>query len=478
MKKIFIFLIIFFAKPVFADIRISEIFYDAEGSDEGLEWVEIYNAGEEFVDITQWHFFENDVHHGIGPDVYSELAPGEYALLVKDPSLSLVSSSIKQFKSSFSLNNTGEDLAISDPDKNIIFEVSYNKDNGAAGNGLSLHVGDSGDISEAKISPGSGDLLNSSSSSDSSSKADSNNFKDKKDASFQPYYTMNVNIEGSFLAGSLLEISFPVLYFKSRSHSVGKLKGYWRVNFGDGKFEDFSEKKIFYYRYAYPGDYIISAKYYSSDLAYKNDKVLAETELKVSLADQYDLSLFYYRGGVSIKNSSSERIWLRGWVLRQDGNEFIFSDASYINPHSELRLPPNRTGFAPDYLKSTILLSDAGSFIAMSDYSVNTVSINRNQKVSTSTQKDEDSFDRDELFGASVEINQEKDTPVNFEYSLNEGDSSEVKEEEDKKSSYLVLVFGALSSAIAAFFLYRFGVGSSGFHEGADEDDLKIELIE
>ena len=64
----FVFIVcIFFTWTSFANaqIVITEIMYNPEGSDEGREWVEIYNNGTEPIDLTRWKLLENDKNHNI-----------------------------------------------------------------------------------------------------------------------------------------------------------------------------------------------------------------------------------------------------------------------------------------------------------------------------------------------------------------------------------------------------------------------------
>lgn len=103
--------------------------FDPEGSDTKREWIEIYNAGSDDVDMTGWKFFESGTNHSL---VFSPsesiLKSGEYVIIVDD---------INSFKldyknydgviidSSFSLSNTGEELSIRDKSGNVKDLISY-----------------------------------------------------------------------------------------------------------------------------------------------------------------------------------------------------------------------------------------------------------------------------------------------------------------------------------------------------------------
>ncbi|HEC32797.1 MAG TPA: lamin tail domain-containing protein, partial [Candidatus Kaiserbacteria bacterium] len=97
------------ALPVSAQIVISEVMYDLEGSDSKREWVEIFNSGNDIVSLSGWRFYENDSNHKLTLVQGDEsIKSGEYAIIVNDLSTFLLdwpqfSGTI--FDSSFSLSN-------------------------------------------------------------------------------------------------------------------------------------------------------------------------------------------------------------------------------------------------------------------------------------------------------------------------------------------------------------------------------------
>ena len=145
---------------VSAQVVITEIMYDLDGSDSGREWVEVQNTSSESVTLTDWKFFEGDTNHGITETNGATLAPGAYAVIADKPEKFKVDWSGFSgllFDSSFSLKNTGETLVLrccgsdlSDRDS-----VTYNNTGGGAGDGFTLHR-DGLSITAADPSPGSG----------------------------------------------------------------------------------------------------------------------------------------------------------------------------------------------------------------------------------------------------------------------------------------------------------------------------------
>lgn len=123
-------------------ITISEIYYDPTGTDAGHEWIEIYNDESELVDLSGWKLFENNVNHGITAVNGDLLLPaGAYAVIADNAVNVAVDFPGIQYlyDSAFSLNNTGELLAIKDSDLEIIDEVTYVAVDAASGTGGSLN---------------------------------------------------------------------------------------------------------------------------------------------------------------------------------------------------------------------------------------------------------------------------------------------------------------------------------------------------
>ena len=145
MKKIAAILIACtFGTQVYAQVVMTEIMYDAAGTDTGREWVEVQNTGAASIDLTTWKFFEANVNHGIDQvDGYAkELLAGEFGVVISDKAKFLLdypSFAGKLFKSSFSLTNTiGEALAFKDETSVVRDQFTYDVTAGAAGDGNTL----------------------------------------------------------------------------------------------------------------------------------------------------------------------------------------------------------------------------------------------------------------------------------------------------------------------------------------------------
>lgn len=137
------------------DLIITEIMYDPDGTDTGHEWVELYNPGDNSVEIksgscstTCWRFidqFKNDLPDATHRHTFSENA------IVKPKDFLIVASDKEKFKetypvftgnlikSSFSLSNDGSTLALSkDAGTTYMSRTDYEKSWGGSGNGKTL----------------------------------------------------------------------------------------------------------------------------------------------------------------------------------------------------------------------------------------------------------------------------------------------------------------------------------------------------
>jgi len=127
--------------PRFYDVNINEIMYDASGSDDGMEWIEVKNMSTTTLDISGWKFFEDNTNHRLqwykGPKTIPQ---NGYAIIANNAEKffnehSYVSQPI--FDATFSLSNSGETIALKSDDLEID-SVHYDTLRGAQGDGNSL----------------------------------------------------------------------------------------------------------------------------------------------------------------------------------------------------------------------------------------------------------------------------------------------------------------------------------------------------
>jgi hypothetical protein len=128
-------------KPV-AKIIINEIMYNPPGSDEGNEWIEIYNNDTIDCDISDWNLFESGTNHRLTLQQGSMTIPvGIYAIITDNATNFLINHPNFNgtiIKSSFSLSNDGEYVALKDYSLNVVDDITYNSSYGGDGNNKTL----------------------------------------------------------------------------------------------------------------------------------------------------------------------------------------------------------------------------------------------------------------------------------------------------------------------------------------------------
>lgn len=149
------------------DVILTEFMYDLPGSDTGGEWIEFKNRGSAEVTIrdgrikNSWRVDDGDPHILTLVAGEPSLPPGGYGLIARDPGrfrMTYPAYTGPLWKSSISLSNTEGRVAISaDGGQTWLDQVTYRKDNGAAGNGKSLELTEIGWKESALIggTPGS-----------------------------------------------------------------------------------------------------------------------------------------------------------------------------------------------------------------------------------------------------------------------------------------------------------------------------------
>lgn len=143
------------SQPQWAPVTINEIYYDAPGSDESAEWIELYNAATSSVSLDGWKIEESGTAHTITPQGTVAIAPGGYAVIARNKEQFLVNHpdvTAPIWTSAFSLNNDGEIITLKN-NALAIDTITYASTTGAAGNGKSLQKFDA-TWKEAAPTPG------------------------------------------------------------------------------------------------------------------------------------------------------------------------------------------------------------------------------------------------------------------------------------------------------------------------------------
>ncbi|RKY22937.1 MAG: hypothetical protein DRP79_09980, partial [Planctomycetota bacterium] len=117
--------VVLFPYFVHGDIVITEIFYHPESECEPEEFVEIFNTGDDTVDLTGWAFTEGVVYRF--PDG-TRISSGEHLVICRDlQGFEARFGALPGLLGSFArkLNNDGEDIILTDADGEIVDRVDY-----------------------------------------------------------------------------------------------------------------------------------------------------------------------------------------------------------------------------------------------------------------------------------------------------------------------------------------------------------------
>lgn len=341
---------------VTAQITISEIMYDVEGTDADREWIELYNGGSTETDITGWKVNDgsNHVLNEAGKNGSKGsliIAAGGYLILAADaavftgayPSIPNVSDTV------LSLNNTGDTISLVNAEGATVDSVSYAKETGGAGDGNSLHRSSGAStLTPGAPSPGTGTIPpavvqeTSSGNSGASNAGTSNNSSSASGSSAKSEsvvpaskLTVSAGKDRVVVAGSA--ITFDALAYDSDKKSIDTASFIW--SFGDGsKGVDGARVQ---HEFIYPGRYVVvlSAAYQGNNASHR---VVVE-----AIAAEITL-LVYADGGISVENKSRMELDISGWKLRDQGKTFTIPANTIVLPGTSMRLASQTLGFFAD----------------------------------------------------------------------------------------------------------------------------------
>jgi len=348
-----------------AQVSITEIMYDLEGSDSGREWAEVFNGGGSVVDLADWRFFEGETNHKLtAVQGGSALASGGYAVITDNATQFLgdhVGFSGVLFDSSFSLSNTGESLALRDSALADIDSVTYSSERGATGNGLSLQKSGgswiaalptpgaanattpaaeppSGGGSGGGSSGGSnGAVAGGSSESDSSPPAGGGTSGGSTGGASAPAPNPEISARASgpsaVTVGALAEFRGETIGFKGEPIENARLV--W--NFGDGAS---SEGRAVLHSWRYPGEYVVVLSVSSGEYAATARLMVRAAPAELSINAVADGT----SGFIEVTNGGRQDSDLSLWRLRSGEKHFTFSKNTILMAGAALRFGAETTG--------------------------------------------------------------------------------------------------------------------------------------
>lgn len=333
-----------------AGVYINEVAYDISGVDEKREWIEIYNDSNSEIKLTDWKFNDGSNHLLSEPPKNG----GKGSLILPSQNYAVLADNAERFIIDYpdyfgilidtvmNLNNDGDTLKILDDKGNEIDSVSYNKKQGADGDGNSLQkaagtwgasLSTPGSVNAGQSSPSNPN--NGSSSSDGSQSVSSSvSSSAQVEQSFGQSGPVNWPSEERIFAnagGDKTVIVGADTFFFGKSLGLKKepldnAKYLW--NFGDGSYAEGQNVK---HSYKYPGGYIVA-------LDVSSGKFLASDRLNVKAVPNELQIIEANKDFIKIKNKSSFLIDISDWFLRNNGSVFKFPESSFIAAGAELSI--------------------------------------------------------------------------------------------------------------------------------------------
>jgi hypothetical protein len=378
MKKYILFILTcvgFFSLYAYAhaEVVISEIAYDIEGTDQDREWIELYNNGESSISLSGFKFNDGANHNlneppaGGGRGALS-IPPNGYIVIAQNASVFIneyPSYAGTVIDSVMALNNEGDTLSLVS-DGTVIHSLTYTSADGASGDGNTLHkVG--GSYIPGVPTPGSIYIEEESEEEVSLDTEEEESTKKEKEviSLVQPKIDivtktiMSANLESTLLARTTDE----------RKQKIFLGKCVW--NMGDGTEYQFEKIDTVKHTYMYQGEYVVTVEYYESILStepFLTDKVV----LKVIEPD-ISVHAIKHKNGTSlieIVNNSPLEIPFSSWILGTSGKQFVFPKNTVLLPNKKLFIPNTVTLFSVEEHSSVLLMYPNKQLYVEDDYSV------------------------------------------------------------------------------------------------------------
>lgn len=359
-------LLLLFLIPMeaFAQIEINEIMYDLSGTDDGREWVEILNTGSEpvIIDVLLWKFFEGNINHGLTLFQGGAAIPaGSFVIIADNPEKFLTdwpgfSGTI--FKSSFSLNNSGESVAIKISTTTIADSVVYTAQD-SAGNGNSLQklngtwsggLPTPGAVNAHSNSPdpvpeGTGEAQESSQTSPPvSSPTVYGNLEAAK-----PHIFADAGSDMTVVAGA--DILFKGKAYGLQKEPLPTARFIW--NFGDG---GVAEGANVIHVYRYPGTYTVSLDVASGEWSAgdRQSVTVVSSPLSITAVEKGD------NGFVEISNASRASIDISSWKIQNGSRLFLMPGNTIVGSNAKIVFAAPITGLIIEDVSDVKLLYPNG----------------------------------------------------------------------------------------------------------------------
>jgi hypothetical protein len=312
-----------------AEFVITEIMYDPSGADTGREWVEVQNEGAQSQDLSSWRLFVSGVNHKLSSLGTGIIPAGGFAVIADNPEkfkIDFPSFRGLLFDSSFSLKNTGDTAAILDGDLIEADRVSFTSDQGAAGDGDSLHVTDSG-LRPGPATPGAGPAAAGTGAENNDSAVGAASSSAVLRTSGSPGFSVDIETPERAMAGA--DAEFRGTAFGLKGEPLHGERYLW--NFGDGTIAEGNPVR---HAYMHPGTYAVVLDVSSGEHSVGGVARVPVVASAVSIASVESGE----NGYVEIENASPYDADVSNWMVSIGGLRFTL-------PSHTLLLSRSKTAF-------------------------------------------------------------------------------------------------------------------------------------
>jgi len=357
-----VFLFIFLQSQTSALI-FNEIMYDPDGADTDREWIELLNERNDTVDLTGWKFFEANVNHGLTVSQGAMLIPiGGYAIISNNPSKFLQDNPTFQgtlIKSSFSLSNSGEYLAMKNPSGAIQDSLTYIPSLGGQDDGSTLsYIGGAwvrGDktpsatniFSTVVVTPTSSNTTQNTTNTTSNNQTNNNQVVTIAPATITSSdLAVNTVNEKVVIAGADAE-------FVARASIAGKKvadDAQFTWSFGDGGSRT---GRSVGYHYQYPGMYVATV-----EVSAEGSIATSKTRVKV-IDPEISISAVGGEPGknfIEISNTSNYEMDISNWKIALNRVMYSLPKNTFIMRKQKVRFAGTALGFASTTINSSTLI--------------------------------------------------------------------------------------------------------------------------
>lgn len=342
--RLLLVIVLFLPIPVRAELSISEIMYDLEGSDADREWVEVYNAGNDDIDVSLYRFFNRDGGHilksyGNGGVVLKAQA---YGVIADDPLTFLHDYSNYSgplFDSSFSLVSS-DTLGIKDAKGVVVSQISYSDALGAKGDGNSLQLV-AGVLRPARPTPGE---INTTTQAPQTTTPANENATPAVTASppsttpwkVEPQVYANAGSDRVVAVGS--EVLFQGLALGSKKEPLVAARYVW--NFGDGEVQ---EGKNTAHVYREIGEYVVTLDVASGEYSQGDRVFVSVIPADISISKTTRGA----EGFIAVRNDSASDLNVSSFRIAVGTSTFTFPPNTILRSHAIVKFSNSVTGLRP-----------------------------------------------------------------------------------------------------------------------------------